>query len=191
MDAKAVARYGMLSALMLVLGLIERQFVLVPTVPGIRLGLANTVLLYAVCLMSAKDAWLLMALKVLLGTLLYAGASGLPYALAGGVLSVLAMLLTARVKGVGMVGVSVCGAVLHMAGQILASRVMLGTWAGAAQAPYLLIAAVVTGVITGVAARSASGAIARNDPAVKKRMRALGLLGGEDGSNANDADYPR
>ncbi len=171
-----MTRYALLTALMLVLGLIERQFVLVPAVPGIRLGLSNTVLLYAVVLMGAKSAWLLMALKVGLSGLLYAGFSGMLYSLAGGVLSVCAMLLTVRVKNVGFVGVSVVGAVMHMTGQVLMSRLLLGTWAAAVQAPLLLVAAVVTGVITGVAANAACRGIAQTDKEIRERMRALGLL---------------
>ncbi len=172
-----MTRYALLTSLMLALGLIERQFVLVPSVPGIRLGLSNTVLLYAVVLMGARSAWLLMALKVALGGLLYAGLSGMLYSLAGGVLSVAAMLAAVRLKNIGFVGVSVAGAVTHMTGQVLMSRLLLGTWAAAAQAPILLVAAVVTGVVTGIAASAACRGVAQGDKEIRDRMEALGLLG--------------
>lgn len=177
MSTKKIAQYGLLTAMMLVLGLVERQFMLVPGIPGIRLGLSNTVLLYALCLMSVKGAWLLMALKVVLGGFLYAGVSGMFYSFAGGVLSMLAMLLALRVKGIGMVGISVCGAVFHMAGQLLMSRLLLGSWAAAVQAPILLVAAVVTGILTGVVAQAACRGIAHGDPEMIRRMKELGLTG--------------
>lgn len=171
-----MTRYALMTALMLVLGLIERQFVLVPAAPGIRLGLSNTVLLYAVVLMGAPSAWLLMALKVVLGGLLYAGFSGMLYSLAGGVLSVAAMLIAVRAPRIGFVGVSVVGAATHMTGQVLMSRLLLGTWAAAVQAPLLLVAAVVTGVVTGVAASAACRGVAQGDREIRDRMNTLGLL---------------
>jgi heptaprenyl diphosphate synthase len=173
MSVKSIARYALLTSLMLVFGMLERQFILVPGVPGIKLGLSNTVMLYAVCLMGPVSAWVLMLLKVLLGGLLYGGFTGMVYSLAGSTLSVIAMIAVMRIKGIGMIGISVCGAVSHMAGQVLISRVMLGSWAAAAQLPILLIAAVVTGIITGIAAQTACAAIARADPEIKRRLRKL------------------
>ena len=177
MSTKKIAQYGLLTALILVLGLVERQFVLVPGVPGIRLGLSNTVLLYALVLMGTRGAWLLMGLKVVLGGLLYAGVSGMFYSLAGGVLSMLAMMLAFRIRGVGMVGISICGAVAHMAGQIIVSRVLLGNWAALVQAPILLIAAVVTGIVTGIVAQSVCRALSYGDHEAKERLESLGLTG--------------
>jgi len=180
MSALKIARYGLLTSVMLVLGLVERQFLLVPGVPGIRLGLSNTVLLYALCLMDAKSAWLLMGLKVLLGGLLYAGVSGMFYSFAGGLLSMAAMLLALRVKGIGMAGISVMGATAHMAGQLLMSRFLLGSWAALAQAPILIVAAVVTGVLTGVSARAACKGVASGNPDMRRRLEALDMDRGKE-----------
>ncbi|MDL2319233.1 Gx transporter family protein [Eubacteriales bacterium OttesenSCG-928-A19] len=179
MSTRNIAQYGLLTSAMLVLGLVERQFVIVPGVPGIRLGLSNIVLLYALVLISASGAWLLMVLKVLLGGFLYAGVTGLFYSLAGGVLSMLAMQLVLRVRGVGMVGISVAGAAAHMLGQLAVSRWLLGSWSALAQAPILLVAAVVTGVLTGVVAQVVCRAMAKTDPKMQERLRELGLAGEE------------
>lgn len=157
MTTKQIAQYGLLTSIILVLGLVERQFVLVPGIPGIRLGLSNTVLLYALCLLSMPGAWLMMVLKAVLGGMLYAGPTGAAYSFAGGLLSMAVMTLFLQVRYFGLVGVSVAGAVAHMAGQILLSRVLLGSWAALAQAPLLLAAAVLTGVFTGVIATLVCG----------------------------------
>lgn len=180
MSAKKVALYGLLTSIMLVLGLVERQFILVPGLPGIRLGISNTVLLYALCCMGTAGAWLLMLLKVLLGGLLYAGVSGLLYALAGGILSMAAMMLTLRIRGISLIGVSVSGAALHMVGQLLASRWLLGSWAALVQAPILLVAAVATGVLTGIIAQGVIRALSHTDPDIRKRMQSLGLAAREE-----------
>lgn len=179
MSTKKIAQYGMLTSVMLVLGFIERQFMLVPGIPGIRLGLSNAVLLYALCLISARGGWLLMGLKVVLGGFLYAGVTGMIYSFAGGLLSMAAMLIALRIRGIGIIGISVSGAVLHMAGQILVSRLMLSSWVVAVQAPLLMVAAVITGVLTGIIAHSVCQAVARETPDSKNRLVALGLVGGK------------
>ncbi len=95
--AQKTARFGLLTALALVLGLLDRAVplsaLLGGAVPGIKLGLANTVLLYAVFLMDWKSAVLLMLTKVLLSGLLYGSLSAVWFSLSGGVLSLAAMFL--------------------------------------------------------------------------------------------------
>lgn len=174
MKASQLARYGLLTTVMLVLGFIERQFVLVPSVPGIKLGLPNTVLVYIACIEGAGPAFLLMLLKVLLSALLFGNFTGLVYALFGGILSVSAMLLISRWKGIGVCGVSICGAVLHMPGQMVASRVLLGSWVMLTVLPYLLAAGAIAGVLTGVAAQGMIVGLAHNDAQLKEKLIARG-----------------
>ena len=142
---------GMLAAVATLLGLIERQFVLVPAVPAIRLGLGNAALLVALYALSTGDAWLLALLKAVMGCLLFSGFQALPYALCGGAAAMAAMTLLRRAR-FGVIGVSVGGACAHALGQTLISRPMLGSWAAAAQLPWLLIASIRAGALTGAAA---------------------------------------
>ena len=92
-----IARFGLLTALALVLGLLDRAVpvsaLLGGVVPGIKLGLANTVLLYAVYLMDWQSCVLLMLTKVVLSGLLYGSLTAILYSLSGGVLSLAVMLL--------------------------------------------------------------------------------------------------
>jgi heptaprenyl diphosphate synthase len=152
MKTKKITLLGVLLSLMLILGLMEKQFVLVPGVPGIKPGLSNVVLMFALCLLSTKEAAALLLLKVLLSGLLFAGVSGMAYAFCGGVLAFITMWLLLKTKAFGLPGVSVSGAVMHMLGQILCSRLLLGSWAAAAQIPVLLLSAVITGVLNGIIA---------------------------------------
>ena len=96
MKTKSIARFSLLCAMALVLGYFERFIPVAPGIPGVKLGLANTVLLYAVYLMGAKSAMLLMLAKVVLSGFLFAGLSGMLYSLAGGLLSLCVMLLLSR-----------------------------------------------------------------------------------------------
>ncbi|MBR2824528.1 MAG: Gx transporter family protein [Clostridia bacterium] len=118
-SAKRVARFGLLTALTLVLGLIDRAIplsaLLGGAIPGIRLGLANTVLLYAVYLMDWKRCVLLMLTKVLLSGFLFGSLTAILYSLAGGVLSLLVMLSVRRKPAVG----ALAAAVLALAADIL------------------------------------------------------------------------
>lgn len=153
MKAKDIARFGALAAMALVFGYLEQLFPIAPGLPGIKLGLANTVLLYALYLMGGKEAALLMVLKVLLSALLFAGPAALLYSLAGGTLSLIGMILVKKVTGLGVVGVSVCGASLHNLGQILAACFIVGPAPALSYLPILLLSAIITGMLTGVTAR--------------------------------------
>ncbi len=98
--SKRISRFALLTALSLVLGLMDRAVplsaLLGGAIPGIRLGLANTVLLYAVYLMDRRAALLLMLVKVLLSGFLFGSLSAILYSLSGGVLSLAVMLAFRR-----------------------------------------------------------------------------------------------
>ena len=95
-----VARFGLLTALSLVLGYLDRAipvtWFLSGAVPGIKLGLANTVLLYAVYLLDWKSCVLLMLAKVFLSGFMFGSMSAILYSLCGGALSFCVMLLVKR-----------------------------------------------------------------------------------------------
>lgn len=82
-SAQRVAVSGLLTSLMLVLGLIERQFPLTAAIPGIKLGLANSVLLYALYMLGIKQSIVLMLLKALMSWVIYTNMSAMLYSLAG------------------------------------------------------------------------------------------------------------
>ena len=154
MSAKTVARFGMLTAVALVLGWVE-SFIPIGGMPGIKLGLANTVLLYAIYLMDVKSAWLLMFMKVVLSGFLFAGLSGMLYSFAGGLVSLIIMLLLYKGRGISIIGVSIAGAVGHNVGQVLVACLVITPRAALSYFPVLLVAGVITGMLTGIAANSA------------------------------------
>ena len=151
-SAQRVAVSGLLTSLMLVLGLIERQFPLTAAIPGIKLGLANSVLIYALYMLGIKQSVVLMLLKALMSWLI--NMQAMFYSLAGGALSLLAMIALSRIKGVSVIGVSALGAVAFNVGQILMAVVMLNTpQLIVTYLPVLMVSGVVTGVLTGVVAQ--------------------------------------
>lgn len=159
-DAGAIARLGILTAVALVLGYVE-YLIPIAAIPGVKLGLSNTVLLYALFLMDAPSAAALMLLKVGLSGLLFGGPTAMLYSLAGGLLSLGAMLLMRRARGVGVVGVSVLGAAAHNIGQTLVACAVVGVRAALAYLPVLLLAAAAAGVLTGGIAKAVMKSVPR------------------------------
>ena len=153
-SAQRVAVSGLLTSLMLVLGLIERQFPLTASIPGIKLGLANSVLIYALYMLGVKQSIVLMLLKAMMSWLIYTNMQAMFYSLAGCVLSLLAMIALSRIKGVSVIGVSALGAVGFNIGQILMAVAMLHTpQLIVTYLPVLMVSGVATGVLTGVVAQ--------------------------------------
>lgn len=150
-----LTRMALLTAVAVVLGYIEHLIPMPGGIPGIKLGLANTVLLYAIYLLDAKSAFLLMVLKVGLSGLMYGGVSAMMFSFGGGLCSLVMMLLIKKLGGVSIIGVSVVGAVFHNVGQTAVAAFMVNTAALMGYVPFLLVAAVVTGVLTGIAAKYA------------------------------------
>ena len=152
-----LTRMALLKAAAVVLGYVERLIPMPGSIPGIKLGLANTVLLYAIYLLDTRSAFVLMILKVGLSGLLYSGVSAMMFSLGGGLCSLVMMLLVKKLGGgnVSIIGVSVVGAVLHNVGQTAVAALMVNTAALMGYVPFLLVAAVVTGILTGIAGKYA------------------------------------
>lgn len=152
-SVETIAQCGLLTAVMLVLGFIESLIPIAAGVPGIKLGLSNGVLLFALYMMDATTAFVLMVLKVVLSGLLFGGLSAMMYALAGGVLSMIGMIVLKRLN-FSIITVSMVGAVLHNLGQVLLAMVVLQTSQLMYYMAVLLLVGLACGAITGIAARA-------------------------------------
>lgn len=151
-SASTIAKLGLLTAVAIVLGYFE-HLLPVSGIPGVKLGLANTVLLYALYLLDVPSAVLLMFLKVGVSGLMFGGPAAMIYSFAGGVLSLVVMIFARKMPGISVVGVSILGAVAHNVGQMLIAIFIVETRAILAYLPILLIAAAITGTLTGLIAR--------------------------------------
>ena len=126
-ETERIAISGLLVALMLVLGYIEHMIPVGAAIPGIKLGLSNGVLIFAVYMLGIPHAFLLMLLKVVLSGLMFGGVSAMMYAMAGGLVSMVLMAVLSRIKGMHPVVVSMVGGVGHNVGQVALAMVMLNT----------------------------------------------------------------
>ena len=151
-QAQRVALCGMLLALMLVLGFVESQIPVAVSVPGIKLGLSNGVLIFSVYLLGVPTSFLLMALKVLLSGFLFGSPTAMMYAFAGGVVSLALMCLLSRMKGLSPIVVSMVGGLGHNVGQVGMAMVVLRTPQLLYYMAILMVVGLITGCATGVAA---------------------------------------
>ncbi len=151
---RRIALCGLLIAMMLVLGFVESRIPINAGIPGIKLGLSNGVLIFAVYMLDIPTAWLLMVLKVLLSGLLFGGFNTIMYALAGGVLSMLAMTLLSKVRGMHPITVSMVGGVMHNVGQVTLAMILLHTQQLLYYMAVLILVGLICGALTGIVASS-------------------------------------
>jgi heptaprenyl diphosphate synthase len=148
-----VALMGLMLSLMLILGFVESRLP-VPGLPGVKLGLSNGVLLFALYLLDIPSAILLMVLKILLSGFLFGNPSSMMYAAAGGVVSLTGMILLSRSSQFSPVAVSMAGGLLHNVGQVGLAMIILQTPGLLFYMAILMLIGMVTGLATGIAARS-------------------------------------
>ena len=153
-QAERIALSGLLVALMLVLGYVESLIPVAAGIPGIKLGLSNGVLIFAIYMLGIPTAFVLMVLKVVLSGLMFGGVSAMMYAMAGGLLSMVCMSLLSKVKGVHPVTVSMVGGVAHNVGQVGLAMLMLRTPKLMYYMVILMLVGLACGALTGVCATS-------------------------------------
>ena len=154
LTTKKLALCAVLTALALGLSTLESLFpvsVLVP-LPGIKLGLANIVTVFALYRLGDIPALAILIARCLLGAMFAGNASALLFSLMGGVLAMLTMIVLRRVRGLSVYGVSIAGAAAHNIGQICAAMVVLGGTAVLGYLPVLLGVSLITGTLTGFVA---------------------------------------
>ena len=155
LSTQKLARLALLAAAAVVLGYIEGILTaFAPLPPGVKLGLANTVVLYSIYTLGVECSVLLIILKVVLTGFMSGNlAAAFLYSMGGAVLSLISMLIVKKLGGekVSIVGVSVVGAVFHNVGQLLVAAFILQTPGIMFYVFILMISAVVTGFLTGLA----------------------------------------
>ncbi|MCL2397992.1 MAG: Gx transporter family protein [Defluviitaleaceae bacterium] len=150
--AKKIAYLGILSGLAIIIAYIERLFPLPMPLPGIKLGLANAIVIITLYTMGARAALGISALRILVVGLLFGSVFGIAYGFAGGILSFAAMAAAKRSDKFGIVGISVFGGVFHNLGQIVIAATIVQTAGLFYYVPALIIAGVITGIAVGYAA---------------------------------------
>ncbi|MBQ6579638.1 MAG: Gx transporter family protein [Oscillospiraceae bacterium] len=150
MKTKKVAMLGLTIALAMIMSYIEALVPLSFAVPGIKMGLANIVIIFVLYKIGTKEAILVSLIRVILVSLLFSNVMAMAYSIAGAVLSLSVMWLLKKTDRFSFVGVSIAGGIMHNVGQIIMAVILLGTEQIALYLPVLIITGTVTGVVIGI-----------------------------------------
>ena len=159
------AYFGVFTALALILSYVETLIPISFGVPGIKLGLANLVIVIVLYTYGGREALLLSVTRILLSGFLFGSLSMIFYSLAGGVLSLAVMVFLRRLGGLSVQGISMAGGVFHNIGQLLLAMVVVETYQVGYYVPVLLISGLVTGLVIGVI----SGEVLKRTTFLKKQ----------------------
>lgn len=140
----------MFTALALIFSYVETLIPVSFGIPGIKLGLANLIIVIALYRLKLKEAYLLSVTRVLLSGFIFGNYFSILYSLAGAFLSLSVMALLKRDGGFSVIGVSIAGGVSHNIGQLMVAVLVVETYQVTYYLPVLLIAGLLTGGLIGI-----------------------------------------
>ncbi len=147
-----VAYFGVFTALALIFSYVETLIPVNFGIQGVKLGLANLVIVIALYKMKLSDAFLLSFVRVVLSGFIFGNYFSILYSLAGGALSLAVMALLKRAGGFSVIGISIAGGIAHNIGQLIVAMLVVETFRVAYYLPVLLLAGMLAGSVIGIAA---------------------------------------
>ena len=154
MRIKRLAQIGLLSAVALILFVVEAQIPTPIPIPGVKLGLANIITVFAVFCIGSSEAVLILAVRVFLGAIFSGQFSTIFYSAAGGALAWLTAISLKRVLTGKQIWVAGClGAIAHSIGQMTVAVLLTGTPGLVIYLPVMILCSCVTGLFTGLCAQ--------------------------------------
>ena len=149
MKSKA-AYFGVFTALALIFSYVELLIPIQFGVPGMKLGLANLVIVIFLYKRNAKEAMLLSIVRILLAGFMFSNLFSILYSLAGGILSLIVMAVLKKLETFSVIGVSIAGGIAHNMGQLVIAMIVVETYRIGYYFPIFLITGLVTGMLIGV-----------------------------------------
>ena len=132
-----VAYFGVFTALALIFSYIETLVPISFGIPGVKLGLANLIIVIALYKIPLREVYVLSIVRVLLSGVLFGNYFSIAYSQAG---------------GFSVIGISIAGGVCHNIGQLVVAMIVVETFAMSYYMPVLLVAGLITGFLIGVVA---------------------------------------
>ena len=145
MKTRKLTVMALTTAIALILSFIESQIPAFVAVPGVKMGLANIAIVYALYRLGWKEAAMVSLVRVVLVSMLFGSMASFLYSLAGAVLSLLGMTLLKKTGKFTEIIVSVAGGVLHNVGQIGMACLILETDVLRYYLPFLLVSGILAG----------------------------------------------
>ena len=147
-----VAYFGVFTALALIFSYVETLIPVNLGILGVKLGLANLIIVVALYKMRLSEAYLLSVVRVLLAGFIFGNYFSIIYSLAGGLLSLTVMAFLKKWGGFSLQGISIAGGVFHNIGQLIVAAVVVETFSVTYYFPVLLVAGLLTGLVIGIVA---------------------------------------
>lgn len=161
---RKLALMAMLTAVSLIVFVIEAQIPPVVPIPGVKLGIANIITLVAMLILGRKEAGVILLLRIAMGSMYSGGVSGFLFSIAGGLMAYAVMCLTLKLFPENLLWVvSIFGAIAHNVGQLIVAVAVTNTPKLLYYLFVLLISAVITGAFTGFAAMYLTKALRKLD----------------------------
>ena len=149
LSMKKTVTLGMLTAIAMVFGYVESIIPLPVGIPGIKLGLANIVILFVIYRYGIREASLVSVARIVLSGLMFTGMWSILYGISGTACAIMVMSLAKFRLKLSVITVSVLGAMAHISGQMVVAGLNVGFGPVAGYALYLLLASVIFGAIIG------------------------------------------
>ena len=154
MRTRRITKMALLTAVALILFTVEAQIPAPVPIPGVKLGLANIITVYAMFALGPWDTLCILLVRVFLGSVFSGQMSTLLYSLSGGLLCYLAMLLLRKILTEKQIWVcGVIGAVFHNIGQMLMAIAVFQSLSVVFYFPLLMLSGIITGLFTGLCAQ--------------------------------------
>ena len=154
MKTKKLTRLALLTALALIIFIVELQFPDIIPIPGVKLGLANIITVYAVYKYKAGEVAMIVVTRVVLGSLFGGNISAMMYSMSGALMCLAGMLLIKKIVPVNYIWLSsILGAILHNTGQMIVAVLVTRTLAVASLYPFLIVSGCIAGAFTGLCAQ--------------------------------------
>lgn len=144
------AYLGMFTALAMILSYVESLLPAFYGIPGVKLGLANSMSLVILYLIGAPGAFCVSAIRVVLSGFLFGNLFSIAYSLAGALLSMTVMVLMKKSSHFSIAGVSVTGGIAHNIGQLFVAILLVENLNLLYYLPVLLLSGLVTGLVIGL-----------------------------------------
>lgn len=162
MKIKKMTRIAMLLSFSIVLSILE-NFIPVSHIPGIKLGLANIVILTTIYIYGFKEALYISILRVVLVGMLRTGIFSITFwfSLIGALFSVIMMSIFKRKTKLSIIGISIIGSTSHNIGQILVSLLFIN-YNILYYLPFILILSIPTGIVIGLISNESIKALGNN-----------------------------
>ena len=150
MKTKKLTVMALTTAVAMILSFVESQIPAFIAVPGVKVGLANIAVVFALYRLGWKEAAAISLVRVVMVSMLFGSIASLFYSLAGAVLSLAGMGLMKKTGRFTEIMVSVTGGILHNIGQIAMACLILETAALRYYLPFLLVSGIIAGVVVGL-----------------------------------------